>query len=70
MGSFRVDFPPAWTFPKFKKKASIMPAGLGSGGALGRVCMLGLGASSLAPWLAYVSAADFFISAYPEANLM
>ena len=32
--------------------------------------MLALGASTLAPWLAYIAAADFFIETYPEANLM
>jgi equilibrative nucleoside transporter 1/2/3 len=32
--------------------------------------MLALGASTLAPWLAYIAAADFFLDTYPEANLM
>ena len=34
------------------------------------VTMIALGASTLAPWLAYIAAADFFIAAYPEAHLM
>jgi hypothetical protein len=33
-------------------------------------CMLALGASTLAPWLAYISAADFFIRTYPDDELM
>ena len=32
--------------------------------------MLALGASTLAPWLAYIAAADFFMETYPESNLM
>mmetsp|Transcript_62492 Transcript_62492/g.107266 ORF Transcript_62492/g.107266 Transcript_62492/m.107266 type:complete len:439 (+) Transcript_62492:125-1441(+) len=32
--------------------------------------MMSLGASTLAPWLAYIAAADFFIGTYPNAELM
>lgn len=32
--------------------------------------MVLVGASCLAPWLAYISAADYFIGEYPEAKLM
>lgn len=35
-----------------------------------KAAMLALGASTLAPWLAYIAAADYFTDTYPEAKLM
>ena len=38
--------------------------------AIVSAAMISLGASTLAPWLAYIAAADFFMDTYPDANLM
>jgi hypothetical protein len=35
-----------------------------------KAAMISLGASTLAPWLAYIAAADFFIDTYPDSKLM